>query len=238
MRSRRHASAVGRRLAILGLLVGVALVVLATPAWAHASLLSSTPSPGQVLNSTPKQVTLQFTEPVEVSSGAVRVFNTDEERVDDGGASASGNTVRLALPKLGNGAYVVTWRVSSADSHPVAGAFTFQIGAAGNATSPDITALAQKLLGSEKGDQTVGVLLGVARWLVFASLALLLGTVAFGSFVWPGARTSRWAHRLTWAGWTGLAVATIAGILLYGPYVAGLGLGDIFSSTGIWPVPD
>ena len=35
---------------------------------------------------------------------------------------------RRALPHLANGAYVVTWRVISADSHPVHGAFTFIVG--------------------------------------------------------------------------------------------------------------
>ena len=43
------------------------------------------------------------------------------------------SVVTTSLPKLDDGTYVVTWRVISADSHPIDGAYTFQVGVEGDA---------------------------------------------------------------------------------------------------------
>lgn len=220
-----------RRLLVVIVLAVGAVVVAAAPAAAHADLLETNPTAGQVLTKPPKEITLTFTEPVETTARSVRIFDTDEQRVDGGEIDVTGNTVRVPVPDLDEGAYVVTWRVTSTDSHPIEGAFTFQVGTSGNASSPEVTGLAQRLLASESGDQTVGVLWGVMRWIVFASLALLIGVIAFGVLVLPSGRAARWTRRFVWAGWIGLAASTVLGLLLYGPYVAGLGLGDMFSTS-------
>ena len=202
------------------------VVVWASPASAHATLLASDPVPGAVLQQAPRVVTLNFDSPVSAAVGAVRVYDRNGTRVDSGGLNVVGATVRLPLPRLADGAYVVTWRVTSSDTHPVGGAFTFQIGNASNATSPAVTALAQRLLGTQGGDRVVGAIYGVTRWLLFAGLALFIGAAAFAVLVWPGASRSKRATRLVWAGWTAVLVGTVAGCVVYGPYAAGLGLGD------------
>lgn len=206
------------------------VLLLASPASAHASLLQSDPAPGAVLQGPPKTIALSFSEPVDASFGAVRVYDSESARVDRGGVETANNVVRLRLPDLDDGSYVVTWRVTSADSHPVSGAFTFQIGAAGNATSPKVQGLAQRLLNQESGDRVVGAVYGVTRWLLFAGLALLIGGAAFGVLVWAPARASARARRWAWGGWTAALVASVAGFLAYGPYAAGLGPGDAFQS--------
>ena len=122
--------------------------------------------------------------------GAVRVYDRGGGRVDSGGTDVQGAVVRLRVSGLAKGSYVVTWRVTSADTHPVAGAFTFQIGTAGNASSPAARNLAARLLAQQGGDPAVGAAYGVTRWLVFAGLALLLGAAVFALAVWPGARSS------------------------------------------------
>jgi copper transport protein len=139
----------------------------------------------------------------------------------------------MALPRLGNGAYVVTWRVTSADSHPIRGAFTFQVGRGGTgATSPQVQGLADRLLSQQGGDQVVGILYGIARFVVFAGLALLVGAVFFSVVIWPDARSSPRAWRVVQIGWWSTTIATFIGLLLYGPYVEGLGL-DKLLSTGL-----
>jgi copper transport protein len=220
-----------RRVLVVAVLAAGALAAAASPAAAHADLLETSPSPGEVLTTSPTVITLSFTEPVETTARSVRVYGTDEQRVDDGEIDVVGNTVKVPVPDLDDGAYVVTWRVTSTDAHPIEGAFTFQVGASGNASGREVTGLAARLLASEAGDRTVGVLWGITRWVVFASLALLLGVVAFGVLVFPRGRTNRWTRRLAWTGWIGLTVATVLGLLLYGPYVAGLGLDQVFSSS-------
>jgi copper transport protein len=221
-----------RALAVLALAGGV-LLVGASPAFAHAELVESDPAPGAVLTKSPPTITLQFTETVRAENGGVRVFDADGGRVDQGGVDVSGRTVRMPVPKLDNGSYVVTWRVVSADSHPIQGAFTFQVGEGGGpgATSREVTGLANRLLGAQGGDKVVGAAYGVVRGLVFAGLALLIGGAAFAAAISPGARASKRARAIVGLGWVVTFVASIAGLALYGPYVSGLGIGEALSTS-------
>lgn len=225
------------RLTALGHLVagmGVVLAVVvgtAAPASAHAQLQSTQPAQGSTLDRSPGQVVLHFGEPVEVSFGSVRVFNAAAQRTDTGRAVHPGgdsHAVAMAVPgTLAPGGYVVTWRVISADSHPVHGAFTFQIGLRGSGpvASGSLGGEASKLLSAHGGSAVVGVASGVARFLSFASLAVLIGGGLFAVVIWPGAREDRRARRLLWWALGVAAGSTVAGFALQGPYGGGLGLG-------------
>ncbi|MDQ6854122.1 MAG: copper resistance protein CopC [Actinomycetota bacterium] len=227
------------RCGVVAAVAAVLVVAVATPAFAHATLQETSPAPGQVLDSAPKEITLGFNEPVEVSIGALRVYNSRGERLDIGGVSHPGgdqSRVRVTAPKLDKDSYVVTWRVISADSHPVSGAFTFQVGS--GAPAGNLQSLTERLLANQGGDNTVGFLYAVARFAVFASLALLIGAAAFLVLIWPSGRESKGAARLVWAGWIGAFVATAAGIALDGAYAAALPLGDAFKPSVIGDVLD
>ena len=223
----------GGRIVVVAVLAAALVAALAAPAAAHAELIRSDPAPGAVLQRSPAEIVLTFTESVEAQGGAIRVFDTDGERVDQGGADASGSTVRMPLPDLGDGSYVVTWRVTSADAHPISGAFTFQVGqgAGAGATSREVQGLADELLAEQGGDRVVGAVYGVARFLVFAGLALLIGAVFFSLVIWPPARATAGARRVALTGWIATFVGTAVGLLAYGPYAEGLGLGDVLSTT-------
>src|SRR4051812_25671484 len=126
--------------------MGLALLVWASPASAHASLESTSPASGAQLDEAPSEVRLTFSEPVEVSLGGVRVYDANSERVDTGSVhhpGGRGREVVEAVGDLSDGSYVVTWRVVSDDGHPVHGAFTFQVG---DRATGDTNALARRLL--------------------------------------------------------------------------------------------
>ena len=130
--TRRH---LVRRVVALGALVVALVMLFAAPASAHAELLSTDPSNGGVYDSAPKAITLRFSEGVEVALGGIRVYTGDRERVVTGKPehpNGQQSVVTTSLPKLDNGTYVVTWRVTSADSHPIDGAYTFQVGRQGH----------------------------------------------------------------------------------------------------------
>ena len=227
------------RCAAVPLAAGVLVVASAAPAFAHSTLEQTSPAAGQVLDQPPKKVTLGFNEPVEVALGAIRLYNSKGERLDVGSASHPGgqqSQVQVGVPKLNDDSYVVTWRVISADSHPVSGAFTFQVGR--SAAAGNLQNLTQRLLANQGGDTTVGFLYAVARFGVFASLALLVGAAAFLVLVWPAGRESKGATRLVWAGWIGAIVATLVGIGLEGAYAAALPLGDALKPSVISDVLD
>ena len=199
-------------------------MLLAVPASAHAVLLQTTPGEGAVLTTPPKVVSLRYDEQVTYNPGAVRVYNQRGSRVDTGSITKqSADVVQVGVrPQLPDGAYVVTWRVISADTHPVEGAFTFQVGLIANATAPNVTGLAQNLLHNQKGSKAVGVVYGIARGTLYTGIALLIGGVAFSGFVWSGSRRLRRAAQLLWAGWILTAVVTVAEVLLQGIYGAAL----------------
>lgn len=105
----------------------LAVVMLPSAAFAHASLIASSPADGALLAHAPATLTLTFNEPVEPLT--IRI-------VDHGGAGASVTRIRrdgaqliLTPPPIsGDGAHVISWRVASADGHPVGGAITFWVG--------------------------------------------------------------------------------------------------------------
>ena len=78
---------------------------------------------------------MRWSEPVDLGPDS-RAAARRDRRGDRHGrrprtSAATATTAVLTLPRgLEDGTYVVAWRVTSADSHPVSGAFSFAIGAA------------------------------------------------------------------------------------------------------------
>lgn len=137
----------------------------AAPAWGHAVLVGTDPSDGAQLDQPPTVVELGFNETVEVPVGGVRVFDSTGQRVDlgDAGSGGSPNQARVTLGDLSDGIYVVTWRVVSADSHPVRGAFLFQVGE-----------------GAQVDETLLEALLGEGEQPGYAAAAWLLRVVTYG----------------------------------------------------------
>src|SRR6476660_8262697 len=112
----------------IALLVAI-LAVLANPgaAHAHASLIRSDPADRVVMAQPPPACTLIFNEPV--SPLVLRLVRPSGDVEDLKDVSANGATVKVALPAgLSQGTHLLSWRVVSADGHPVGGALTFSIG--------------------------------------------------------------------------------------------------------------
>ena len=100
------------------------------PAAAHAVLMKANPAANQQLEATPRELELAFNENVGpvffklLDRAGQEVGQPGELRLD-------GNSVFLPLGQtLPNGTYIVTYRVISADTHPVGGSFAFAIGEA------------------------------------------------------------------------------------------------------------
>lgn len=109
---------------------GLAVLVTAPPASAHAALLGSTPKADARVTSPRDTVTLRFDEAVQATFSAVRVAGPGGQRVDSGDPSVVDNEVTQPItgfPQAGR--YTVAWRVVSADGHPVSGEFGFMVAA-------------------------------------------------------------------------------------------------------------
>ncbi|MDQ1503742.1 MAG: copper transport protein [Actinomycetota bacterium] len=228
------------RLLVAAVLALGAVFLAAAPAFAHAQLTSTEPVGGTALATSPSRVVLRFGESVEIPLGSVRVFASPSGKQVETGAAGhadgQGNAVAVKLPKLEKGTYIVTWRVTSADAHPVHGAFTFVVGS-GKGGAGD-AALVEKLLSSGGGSTTVGAVYAVIRFAAFSALVLLVGGFAFLALVWPGGAALPRARRLLWAAWGAAVVTTAVGIPVQGVYAAGLPLSKVASSTVLSGVLD
>jgi copper transport protein len=92
-------------------------------------------------------------------------------------------------PDLAPGTYVVAWRATSLDGHPVRGAFTFSVGVRAEGASPvsreDRTGLIARVVPAEH-DRGWQVAAAITRWLIYAGAFLAAGGVAFLLFVHRG----------------------------------------------------
>lgn len=226
-----------RRVAVITLL-GLALALVpARPASAHASLSSTEPASGEVLLEPPTEVVLHFTEAVEARDGDVRVIGADGERVDGGDVEQpDGRTVVAPLDGIGDGGYVVAWKVVSSDGHPISGGFTWRVGESSEAVDP---ALVEDLLDDQEQSTALGVVHGVARFLVFTSLLLLVGIGVFVVWLWPAGAAHRRVRELLWLSWTWLAAGTVGVLATQWTRVNGLDttVGQVWAGRLVLLVP-
>ena len=178
-----------RRLARLLVLAALAWGAAAGTADAHAVLEGTTPERGAALDRAPAEVVLRFSEAVEVRFGAVRVYDASGQEVQRGAAShppGDDRSVRIALaPGLRDGGYTATYRVISADAHPVSGGFSFRVGAGGAAA-----ATVGELLDGQGSGPVTSVAFAAVRGLQFAAIALAAGGFVLLLAVWLPALTA------------------------------------------------
>jgi copper transport protein len=216
-RSRRSRVRLVVRATALGLL---GIVLSAAPASAHATLESTTPQQGSQVGTAPSSVSLTFSEGVGLNPQSVEVLDPHGHRVDTGDPHNPGGrsaTVTVDLKAgLPNASYAVVWHVVSADSHPIAGTFSFGVGVAAGTAPADA--------GS---NPLMGALDGLSRGIAYAGAVLLLGGTAFLAWLWPAGVALARPRRLVTAGWLLSVTGAAALFLAQGPYGAGLGVGAL-----------
>ncbi|MDG4792842.1 copper resistance protein CopC [Micromonospora sp. WMMD1082] len=211
-----------RLAAAAGLLVTVVALLLApaSPASAHAVLSSSSPAASAVVPTGPAEVVLTFSETVRRVPDRIRIIAPDGSRADRGEPIFNGGVVNIPVDSSGgNGTYLVTYRVISADSHPVSGAFTYSVGAP---SEPPVDT------GDDgRADPAVGNAIKVAKFVGYAGLLLVVGPALVLALLWPRRLSRRGPARLAWIGLGLVALATVAVTLLQVPYTNGGGPFDV-----------
>ena len=210
------------RLVMALLLIAPVALAAAVPAQAHASVVSSSPATGARLAHAPAAVTITFDEPVGLDAATyLNVVDGSGKQVQTGRVyhpAGRGQVVAVNLPSsLAPGAYVESWRVISADSHPVTGTIEFAVGDA---------RLAPPKAAKTPVDKATGVVFAVIRFIGFVGL-MVMGGVWLPLTCWPTGRSHRRTTRLLGLGWSATAIAAIAGFLVQGPYAAGRGLAEV-----------
>jgi copper transport protein len=206
----------------------LALVALAPSASAHAVLQSTSPAADSVLRDAPDTVLLTFGESVTVASNGIRVYDDHLHRVDVGKAghpTGQDRTVGVSVqPTLGDGTYTVTWRVTSADTHVVAGGFTFSVGAPSR--------VVDKVPGLSP-NHAAAALLGVSRAIGYAGLVAGPGLLVAILVVWPAGLVQRRQIRLIRIGGLLIVVTGSLELLLQSVYTQDLPLSHVFSGAAV-----
>ena len=180
---------------LLGLLLVCTFATSSPQGFAHAVLLDSSPKPGEMLMQSPSEVVANFNEGV----GPIffKVLDVKGQPVGDPGEIRLDGT-KMILPlraTLPNGTYVLTYRVISADTHPVGATFGFSIGEP--MKTVDATA--------DAGSRSIWSLaVAVNRWVLYAGMLWVAGTALFllllgieGSLREDARQKARWASVLT-----------------------------------------
>jgi len=112
------------------LIFAAALVAASTAAFAHAQLQDSVPPVGGTVASA-SQVRLHFSEGVEPSFSSISLKDSGGAEVAHGKAAVdpSDNAVLIVKTNapLAPGAYTVSWKAVSVDTHHTQGTFQFTV---------------------------------------------------------------------------------------------------------------
>lgn len=190
VRSRLRREVTARLLPVVSVLAAVAaatmLPVLAAPAaWAHSSLISSSPAADSVLATPPARIELVFNEQIRDFQPTIAITVGDQDPIEVtpvvDGATVTADLTGMAWPSdagTGSGTGSVAWkvgyRVVSADGHPVSGLVPFSVGdgpapTAGSAVTSTAPAEAADTGGSAPASADQGPSAGA--WVAVAVIA-------------------------------------------------------------------
>ncbi|CAH2395788.1 copper resistance CopC/CopD family protein [Mesorhizobium ventifaucium] len=244
---------------LLAAIVLLAAIAAPSQAFAHAALVTTEPTDGAVLAQSPAQFSLTFSEPV--SPLVLALVRPDGTPVPLTSFRPNGQTLDIDNPqRLGSGTHVLSWRVISADGHPVGGSVLFSIGApsAAPAVSEAVDRGLRSAIWIGKVFLYVGLFLGVGgafaiAWLAqgrragrrFVIAAILCGLVAaplslgLQGLDALGAPLARLAQPGVWQaglgtsfGWTALVALVALGLGLLS-LVGPRGGAKLFAAAGL-----
>ena len=157
----------------VAVLVGVLTIGTGTAA-AHANVVATSPGDGTSVAAAPSRVEVTFSESITARSDGLVVRDARGERVDDGASRTNGAVLSVGLRSgLRDGTYVATYRVLSADDHPVSGSFLFGIG----------TETLDRSLTSSSGDRGWELVGDVSRIVLLLAALLAAGGAFFLAFL-------------------------------------------------------
>ena len=195
-----------------GLLALIAVLTFgAGPADAHATLISSSPGEGVVVDAVPAEVVLTFDEPVRLLPAAVRVLSPDGIRADLGRPRVLGATVRIPLrPGQARGTYLVSYAAVSDDGHRIGAAFTFSVGSTVGSTVGSASGANGSEPAAGRPGHWSGVISPPLRWSGYLGLSVLVGAALALWARWPRRSDRPRVTRLMWTGAVLIGITTTA----------------------------
>jgi len=204
------------------LVVGIWLSLAATAAFAHASLESSDPSNGELLETAPDHISMTFTEPPDLSLTTIGVLDDTGVPVPTGPPElvpGSDRELRVRLDPVPDGVYTVTWRtVSATDGHVTSNAFSFGVGVSPEAVRP--------LTGEASETEPPSATAVAGHWLLYLGLVVLFGAGVTGLVAFGPSNVRPW---LLGIGWMSAGIGVVL-MTLAERAAVGVPLGTLLSS--------
>jgi putative copper export protein/methionine-rich copper-binding protein CopC len=231
---------------ILAALCVAAVLLAASPARAHAELVSSDPKDGARLDAVPARVSLTFSEEIAVAECGVQA-NGHAVPVHPVAGQPAALVADLGGVQPDHGLVILAWHsVSSDDGHVADGSLRFSIGAgpadavapapnAGSVAGTASTANAAPGPAAPipRPDPAVKDLVVAAQVVGFAATALFVGGLVFIAAIWPAGAGERRTRRLLAAAWTLGLLAAAAEIPSRAAYAALGSVSDLFDGSAI-----
>ena len=184
------------------------------------------------MTTAPSEIVITFSEVVQPVPTRITVIAPDGKRIDSGNPRVQGDDMHIPVrTNVSGGTYLVSYRVISADSHPVGGGFTYSVGAPSPGGAP-------KPVNGGETSKIVATGVSVMQFVGFVGLILVLGPAMVLIALWPRRLDRRQPIRIVYGGLGLIAIAAIAGLYLQAPYdsggslasVTGADLSDVFDS--------
>ena len=168
---------IGRlRFAFIAAHVAAMALAGAPVASAHAVRIAADPPPDATLTTGPQRVSATFNEQMQSEFAAMTVVGPDGNLWSVGDPSVAGAVLSVGVRPLGPaGTYTVNYRVTSADGHPVAGSWSFDLTVAARGTPGPSAAEAAA---EPAGDG------GIPVWPFLVAAAVIVG----GGILWTARR--------------------------------------------------
>jgi copper transport protein len=148
------------------------LVAFTAGASGHAALVRAVPWDGAVVREAPSALTLTFNEPISLL--IIRLIGPDGKPVALRDVAVENATISIPAPPLQRGSYVLSWRVISADGHPVGGSVVFSIGAPSKSSLPET---------QQSASFSIVAALWTARFVIYIGLFVGIGGAVFAAWI-------------------------------------------------------
>jgi copper transport protein len=212
-----------RPLAAILLGIVIALAAPAAPAGAHAALVRTSPVQGSVVDQPPNEIVVTFSEAVTQVKDKIQVVGPDGRRVDQGQSRVTDRDLHIPVrTDVPRGTFLVSYRVISADNHPVGAGFSYSLGAPSQ-TPPQLNDAA-----AGGTDRAVEIAVGAARYLGYAGLVLIAGPTLVLIALWPLRLSRRMPTRLAYLGLGLTGLGALLELYFQAPYESG---GGLFSAS-------
>ncbi|OAB45346.1 copper resistance protein CopC [Paenibacillus glacialis] len=220
-----------KKLLGLSLILSLVCMFLFPPSiYAHAYLQQSSPAANETVIDSPSKITLQFNESIQPAFHSISVSNSAGERVDLDDSYIPDNQPKTlegnVRPNLPEGIYIIGWKIISGDGHPLEGNIPFQIGAG----SSSINVPSANTTGYSPGLDLI-----VIRWLLYLSMAFLMGILSFYLFMYPSNPQGKYplpqrSRRILWISYGGIAVSILLSLPLQATIEARLQWSELWTT--------